>query len=153
MSDTFDKPTRSRIMASIKGKNTKPEMLIRRGLHFLGFRYRLHNSKLPGSPDLVFAKHRAVIFVNGCFWHGHDCHIFHWPKTRTDFWRTKIERNKQRDTKNLIAYEKMRWKVLIIWECSLLGKTRRKLNEVVHTTANWLLYDSQSAEIKGRCDL
>lgn len=150
MPDTFDKPTRSRIMASIKGKNTKPEMLIRKGLHFLGFRYRLHNPKLPGSPDLVFSKHLAVIFVNGCFWHGHDCHIFHWPKTRTDFWKSKIERNKQRDIKTAIAYKKMQWRVLTIWECSLVGRTRRNFNEVIHTAANWLLYDSQSAEIKGK---
>lgn len=149
MADTFDKPTRSRIMASIKGKNTKQEMLVRKGLHFLGFRYRLHNSQLPGKPDLVFAKYKAIIFVNGCFWHGHHCHIFHWPSTHPEFWRKKIETNKYRDARNIAACIQKGWKVLVIWECALKGKTRRKPEEVIQTTANWILYDSISTEITG----
>ncbi len=141
---------RSKQMASIKSKNTSLEILVRKGLHHLGFRYRIHNKILPGKPDLVFTKHHAVIFVNGCFWHGHACHIFHWPKTRTEFWREKIVTNKLRDEKNISACIYLGWKVLVIWECALKGKTHRKFNEVIYTAANWLLYDSQSAEIEGR---
>lgn len=85
MTDIVDPQTRSRMMAGIRGKNTRPEMLIRSGLHRLGYRYRLHGAKLPGKPDLVFAKRKAVIFIHGCFWHGHDCHLYRTPKSRTEF--------------------------------------------------------------------
>jgi DNA mismatch endonuclease (patch repair protein) len=124
--------------------------MIRKGLHRLGFRYRLHNRNIPGKPDLAFKKHKAVIFINGCFWHGHNCHIFHWPKTRPEFWNKKIKANILRDRKNIDACTQRGWKILVIWECALKGKTRRNLNEVIHTAANWLLYDSQSAEIEGK---
>ncbi len=102
MINMLDPVNRSKMMACIKSKNTSPELLVRRGLHRLGFRYRLHNKNLSGKPDLALPKHKAVIFVNGCFWHWHNCHIFRWPKTRTDFWRSKIEYNKFRDQKILI---------------------------------------------------
>src|SRR3546814_8720017 len=84
-------------MAAIKGSHTKPELLIRKALHAAGLRYRLHVKDLPGKPDLVFPRHRAVVFVNGCFWHRHDCHLFKWPATRQDFWREKIGRNVRSD--------------------------------------------------------
>lgn len=148
--DIVGKAKRSSMMAGIKGKNTLGEITIRKGLHALGFRYQLHRKDFPGKPDLVFPKHSAVIFVNGCFWHAHDCHLFKWPSTRIEFWKEKIGANKIRDERNIQACVAMDWKVLVIWECALKGKTRRNLNEVIHTAANWLLYDSQSAEISGK---
>lgn len=148
--DIIDSPTRSAMMARIKGKNTRAEIIVRTGLHKLGFRYQLHRKNLPGKPDLVFPKHHAVIFVNGCFWHAHDCHMFKWPSTRADFWRKKISENRWRDERNIQACISMGWKVLVIWECALRGKTRRNPNEVIHTAANWLLYDSQNAIIEGK---
>jgi DNA mismatch endonuclease, patch repair protein len=99
---------------------------------------------------MVFPRYHAVIFVNGCFWHAHGCHIFKWPSTRTGFWKEKINTNKSRDERNVRACIERGWKVLVIWECALKGKARRNLNEVIHTTANWIMYDSQSAEIGGR---
>lgn len=150
MVDLVSSEKRSDMMAGIRAKNTRAEILIRKGLHHLGFRYQLHRKDLPGKPDLVFPKHRAVIFVNGCFWHAHGCHLFKWPSTRVEFWKEKIGSNKIRDVKNIVDCTNKGWKVLVIWECALKGKTRRKLDEVIHTTANWLLYDSQNAEIEGR---
>jgi DNA mismatch endonuclease (patch repair protein) len=150
MVDVVGSLKRSEMMAGIKGKNTRSELFIRKGLHKLGFRYQLHRKDLPGKPDLVFPKHHAVIFVNGCFWHAHGCHIFKWPSTRTEFWKEKIGTNKIRDERNIQACISMGWKVLVIWECALKGKTRRQPNEVIHTAANWLLYDSQNAEIEGK---
>ncbi|MES2675506.1 MAG: very short patch repair endonuclease [Pseudomonadota bacterium] len=150
MADVVSAQKRAEMMAGIKGKNNLAELLIRRGLHGLGFRYQLHRKDLPGKPDLVFPKHHAVIFVNGCFWHAHNCHLFKWPSSRPEFWHEKISANKLRDEKNIAACIKTGWKVLIIWECSLKGKTRRQTKEVIHTAANWLLYDSQNAEIEGR---
>lgn len=100
MADTVPPDVRSRMMAGIKAKDTKPELIIRRGLHAMGFRFRLHAKGLPGKPDLVLRKYRAVIFVNGCFWHGHECVLFKWPKSRADFWREKINRNRHNDRVN-----------------------------------------------------
>lgn len=148
--DIVDKITRSAMMSGIKHKNTRNEIIIRKGLHKLGFRYQLHRKDIPGKPDLVFPKYHAVIFVNGCFWHAHGCHIFKWPSTRVEFWKEKIGVNKIRDERNVQACIAMGWKVLVIWECALKGKTRRNLNEVIHTAANWIIYDSQSAEIQGK---
>lgn len=147
--DVVDKVTRSRMMSGIRGKNTRPELLIRQGLHRLGFRYRLHYPDLPGKPDMVFPKYRAIILINGCFWHQHDCHLFKWPSTRKDFWRKKIGANRARDERNLKAYEREGWKVLVIWECAIKGKTRRPLEEIINTTANWLQFDQSDAEIEG----
>jgi DNA mismatch endonuclease (patch repair protein) len=150
MTDIVDKTTRSRMMAGIGGKNTKPELLVRKGLHKLGFRYLLHTPALPGKPDIVFPKYKAVILINGCFWHAHDCHLFKWPSTRKDFWREKILSNKKRDERNLNKYTELGWKVLIIWECAIKGKTRRPVSEVVNAAANWLQFDDHNSEIKGR---
>lgn len=150
MVDVVTNEKRSEMMAGIKGKNTRGEIMVRKELHKLGFRYQLHRKDLPGKPDLVFPKHHAVIFVNGCFWHAHGCHIFKWPSTRVEFWKEKIGANKIRDERNIQACIAMGWKVLVIWECALKGKTRRNLNEVIHTAANWIMYDSQSAVIEGK---
>src|SRR3954470_16295918 len=92
MADVVSSGVRSRMMAGIRGTNTAPEMILRRALHAEGFRYRLHDRRLPGKPDMVFPRHHAVIFAHGCFWHGHDCHLFKWPSTRPEFWQTKIRR-------------------------------------------------------------
>lgn len=117
-------------MAAIKGGNTKPEILIRRHLHSLGFRYRLHDSRLPGKPDLVFPQFHAVLFINGCFWHGHDCNLFRWPRTRPEFWRRKICRNIARDLRNEAELVASDWRVGIVWECALKGPGRQLLADL-----------------------
>ena len=106
-------------MAGIKSKNTKPELIVRKDLHSRGFRFRLHRRDLPGRPDIVMPKYRTAIFVHGCFWHGHDCRTFKWPKTREDFWRTKIEGNRSRDAAALAELTELGWHVEFIWECDL----------------------------------
>lgn len=120
MADVHDKKTRSYNMSQIKAKNTKPELLVRKFLYANGFRYSLHNKKLPGKPDIVLTKYKTVIFVHGCFWHGHkNCKYFVVPKTRTKFWLTKIAANKANDIKAVKALRKDGWKVITIWECKL----------------------------------
>lgn len=106
-------------MAAIKGANTKPEELVRKYLFSKGFRYRKNVRSLPGSPDVVLPKYKTVIFVNGCFWHMHDCKWFKWPKSNADFWREKITKNVERDARNKEALEKDGWQVLTVWECEL----------------------------------
>ena len=137
-------------MAGIRWKDTQPEIVIRRALHQRGFRYRLNVRNMPGKPDLVFPKYRAVVLVHGCFWHCHGCHLFKWPSTRQEFWRQKIESNAKRDARNRTELEADGWRVLVIWECAIKGKYRRPLTEVVETAANWLQFDSASAEIAGK---
>ena len=139
LADVHDRATRSRNMAAIRGSDTKPEMIVRKGLHVHGFRYRLHDKKLPGRPDLVLPKHRAVIFVNGCFWHGHHCELFRWPSTREEFWREKITANVERDRRNAALLTKAGWRIGVVWECSLKGKNRLSAETVVQALADWLL--------------
>ena len=133
MSDVHDKQTRSYNMSRIKGKNTKPEMLVRKFLFSNGFRYKLHDKKLSGKPDIVLPKLRTAIFVHGCFWHGHEnCRYFVVPKTRTKFLLDKIEGNKQRDLENFSAIKNEGWKVFTIFECELKGiKQERTLNKIL----------------------
>ncbi|WP_308367528.1 MULTISPECIES: very short patch repair endonuclease [unclassified Microbulbifer] len=150
MVDIVDKSTRSRMMSGIRGKDTKPEIAIRKALFREGFRYRIHYRKLPGKPDLVFPKYRAIILINGCFWHRHNCHLFKWPSTRVDFWREKINSNVARDAKNLAIYESLGWKVMTVWECAVKGRTHLSTEEIVCIIINWLQFDSKSAEIAGR---
>lgn len=119
MTDVVDAATRSRMMAGIKGKNTTPELFLRRALHTQGFRYRLGGCGLPGKPDLVFPGRRVVIFVHGCFWHCHDCKYFKWPGTNTQFWRDKLEGNAERDLRVKRELKKLGWKVLTVWECEI----------------------------------
>src|SRR5262245_45424552 len=118
-------------MSRIRGRDTKPEMLLRQGLHARGFRYRLHPRELPGRPDMVFPRRQAAILVHGCFWHGHDCPLFKMPATRPQFWRSKIAANRARDARDLTALMHEGWRVLIVWECSLKGPSRRPLDEVL----------------------
>ena len=132
MADVHSKATRSYNMSRIKGKNTKPEMLVRRFLHANGYRYRLHDKKLPGKPDIVLPKYKTVIFVHGCFWHGHkNCKYFVVPKTRTEWWLNKINGNIANDAKASKALKKEAWKIINLWECNLKGvkgeKTLQKL--------------------------
>jgi DNA mismatch endonuclease (patch repair protein) len=123
MADVHNKETRSYNMSRIKGKDTKPEMLVRRFLHARGFRYRLHVKNLPGKPDIVLPKYKTVIFVHGCFWHGHQgCKFFVVPKTRTDWWLNKINGNVENDKKAFKALDELGWKVIEVWECDLKGK-------------------------------
>lgn len=149
MADVVDPATRSRMMSGIRGKDTKPEMTIRKALHARGFRYRVHCKDLPGNPDLCLPKYRAVIFVHGCFWHGHGCHLFKWPKTRPDFWRGKIERNCEVDRAAENRLLKQGWRVAVIWECALKGRSRLSLEDVVATCADWLTSDRPRFEIRG----
>lgn len=116
--DTLTPPQRSARMALIRGKDTKPEMIVRRVLHGLGYRYRLHRRDLPGAPDLVFPARRMILFVHGCFWHGHEgCRIAHKPESRSDYWAEKFDRNKARDLRNEEALRQAGWEVLTVWEC------------------------------------
>lgn len=118
--DVHDKETRSYNMSCIKGKNTKPEEIVRKYLFSKGFRYRKNDKRLPGTPDIVLPKYKTVIFVNGCFWHGHEgCRYFVVPKTNTEFWVNKIETNKQRDIRKINDLQALGWKVIIVWECEL----------------------------------
>lgn len=125
-------------MSGIKGKDTKPEMLIRSGLHRLGYRFRLHDRNLPGRPDLVFASKRAVIEIRGCFWHGHDCHLFRWPATRELFWKEKISGNISRDQRKVSALFEQGWRVAEVWECQLKGKNRQPIERVIKRLAAFL---------------
>lgn len=129
--DTLLPNQRSKLMARIKAKNTKPEIVLRKLLHRDGFRFRLHRKDLPGRPDIVLPKYKSVIFVNGCFWHGHkDCKHFKIPKTRTDFWLNKIISNKKRDKKNIEILKKMGWNPITIWECTLPSKLPKQETEI-----------------------
>ena len=126
---------RSRCMAAIRGKDTKPEILVRKFLFSKGLRYRLNNRKLPGSPDIVLKKYKTVIFVDGCFWHGHEgCKYFRLPKSNTSFWETKITRNIERDKETTQALTALGWKVIRIWECELRNKSNREaaLNKLLN---------------------
>ena len=128
MADVHSKEIRSYNMSRIRGKNTKPEILIRKSLFSKGFRYNLHSKNLPGKPDIVLPKYKTVIFVHGCFWHGHEgCQYYVIPKTRTEFWLNKINTNIQNDMKNLISLKNMGWNVITIWECETKKKNNIKV--------------------------
>jgi DNA mismatch endonuclease (patch repair protein) len=147
--DIVDKTTRSRMMSGIRGKNTKPELLIRQGLFARGFRYRLHSSAVRGKPDIVLRKYCAVIFVHGCFWHGHHCHLFKLPSSRTPFWLEKISRNRARDQMVRGQLRASGWRQLVIWECALRGKTRLDLDVAMARVEAWLRGDVPESEIAG----
>lgn len=136
-------------MSGIRGKDTQPELAIRRGLHAKGFRFRLHAKDVPGKPDLVLPRFHAAIFVNGCFWHHHDCHLFKMPSTRPEFWSQKIERNVQRDALVRTQLAEAGWRFLVVWECALKGKTRIGIDEVIERIAAWLRGNEPSLEIGG----
>ena len=136
-------------MSRIRGKDTKPEMLLRRGLHAAGLRFRLHGAKLPGRPDMVFPKHRVVVLIHGCFWHGHDCALFKMPATRPEFWMKKISGNRERDLRTAKALRLAGWRVLTIWECSLKGPGRRPVPQVMEYCAAFIRGEAREAELAG----
>lgn len=123
--DTLSEQQRSVRMARIRGQDTAPELIVRRYLHREGFRYRLHPRDLPGRPDIVLPRFRTVVFVQGCFWHGHDCSIGHVPKSRSEFWRAKFEANRARDRRNNVLLAEMGWHIIELWECELTRKAER----------------------------
>lgn len=131
--DTVSSEVRSRMMSSIRAKDTKPELLVRRYLHRRGFRYRLHPRDLPGKPDLVLPKWKAVVLVHGCFWHGHEgCRYFRLPATRPHFWASKIRCNVERDERTKVALHHQDWRVIVVWECALRDNPEKALQELVH---------------------
>ena len=152
MPDVVDPKTRSRMMSGIRGKDTQPELVLRRALHRRGFRYRLHVTSLPGKPDMVFPKQRAIIQVHGCFWHLHNCHLFKWPSSRVAFWRSKITRNSEKDAETFYALTQAGWRILTVWECAFKGKTRRTVDEVISSAADWLTSGSGNMTLQGRND-
>lgn len=142
MADVVDKATRSRMMAGIRGKNTKPEMLIRKWLHACGFRYRLHAKDIPGNPDIVFPRYHALVVVHGCFWHGHGCRYFKKPGSNREFWEQKISANRARDIRDLAAQKDEGWRVLVVWECAVRRALREEEFDVAALVAKWLRSDS-----------
>lgn len=149
MTDIVDAATRSRMMRGIRGKNTKPELFVRRQLHAAGFRFRLHAKHLPGKPDIVLAKHRAVVFVSGCFWHGHDCRYFRLPTTRQDFWRKKIEGNQTNDLKVRKSLSEKGWRHATVWECAIRGQETKALSNLGKQLAEWIHSERDSCTIRG----
>lgn len=138
MIDIVDPITRSRMMAGVKSKNTKPELLIRSLLHRNGFRFRIHKKDLPGKPDIVLPKYKAVIFIHGCFWHGHEnCRLFKIPSTRPEFWNAKILKNKANDSTAIDLLLAENWRVCIIWECGI-RTAKKDLKHMIQLISNWL---------------
>ena len=137
-------------MASVGQRDTGPEVRLRRTLHRIGLRYRLHDRKLPGSPDLVLPRFNAVVFVHGCFWHVHEgCKFSTKPSSRKDFWRTKFEANQKRDKRNYKALLASGWRVLVVWECAIKGRKDEELEELGTKVVNWLSSDERYGEVGG----
>ena len=148
MADWMTKEQRHRCMSRIKGRGTKPEMLVRRYLHSRGYRYRVNVRRLPGTPDIVLRKYKTAIFINGCFWHGHeDCKHFVLPKSNSQFWQQKIERNKQRDIEKRIQLRLLGWHTIIIWECQLKPKQRYTTLQALEQTLNKIFLLNNSVTV------
>ena len=147
--DTVDSKTRSRMMSVIGQKNTRPEMLVRSALHRVGLRYRVNVKGLPGTPDLVFPRFGAVVFVHGCYWHFHGCYKSTVPKTNQSFWYEKFRANRNRDERKCTDLRRRGWRVLVIWECALLGKHALELDDVVIQVNSWLRGANEVKEISG----
>lgn len=139
MVDSLTPEQRSAQMSRIRGSNTKLEVLVRKGLHARGLRYRLGGAKLPGRPDILLPKYRTVVFVHGCFWHGHDCRLYRLPKTRPEFWADKIGKNRARDQRVTSELEAIGWRVLTVWECSLRGQSEAVQQRVFDQLASDIL--------------
>ncbi|WP_371928886.1 very short patch repair endonuclease (plasmid) [Methylomonas sp. HW2-6] len=138
MADVLTPEQRHLNMSRIRGRDTAPELLVRRGLHAKGLRFRLHDRKLPGRPDLVLACHRTVVFVHGCFWHAHGCSLSKIPATRPEFWQKKLETNRARDHRAIEALQTDGWRVLIIWECALRGQRRLEESDIFERAASYI---------------
>lgn len=137
-------------MSGIRSKNTKIEVVLRKALFARGLRYRKNVQTLPGKPDIVVAKWKAVIFINGCFWHMHNCKLFKMPETRRDFWEEKIQGNRTRDEKNKEKLLSLGWRIAIVWECALRGKNEQKTAEVADALLLWLSSGDEYLEIDGK---
>lgn len=148
MTDIVDTATRSRMMSGIRGRDTKPEILVRSLLHRRGFRFRLHVLELPGKPDIVLPRYHAVILVHGCFWHGHDCPFFKVPGTRREFWEQKIDSNRANDQKIRTALLMSGWRVGVVWECAMRG-AGKDMEMIAARLANWLHGEETVVEVKG----
>ena len=148
--DVHSPERRSFNMSRIRSRDTKPEMLIRRGLHARGFRFRLHDKKLPGRPDIVLPRWEAAILIHGCFWHGHHCPMFRLPATRPDFWIAKIEANRSRDGQADKALTAAGWRRLTVWECALRGPARLPATEIFDVCDGFLRGDAAAQEVRGR---
>lgn len=149
MADIVDPITRSRMMAGIRSGNTKPELTIRKGLHRLGLRYRLHSNSAAGKPDLIFARHKAAVFIHGCFWHGHDCRFFRMPATRPEFWTKKIAANQRRDAVVSAMLAQDGWRQLTVWECAIRGRKPEEVEGVIRAAAKWIKSRSARRELRG----
>lgn len=137
------------MMSGIRGKNTQPELAVRKALHALGFRYRLHPKDVPGKPDIVLPAYSAAVFVHGCFWHGHDCSLFRRPATRTEFWQAKINANRARDAVVLEKLATAGLRSLVIWECAFRGPGKIGFPETIAQAADWLRSGAGPTEIRG----
>ncbi len=136
-------------MSSIRGTNTSPELAIRKALHARGLRYRVNVRALPGTPDIVFRRLNAVIFINGCFWHSHDCSLFRKPATRQAFWEEKLRRNHERDLRVRDALCEDGWRCLTVWECSIRGPDRLKFEDLIEDIEHWLGGNQEETEFRG----
>jgi DNA mismatch endonuclease (patch repair protein) len=149
VTDVHDPATRSRNMAAVRARDTKPELMIRKALHRAGLRYRLNARDLPGRPDIVLPRYRAVVFVHGCFWHRHECDLFRWPESRTEFWREKLDANAARDVKAADALEEAGWRQAVIWECALKGRKKRDFQDTMQRLIAWIRSHEQMITIGG----
>ncbi len=136
-------------MAAVRSRDTKPEMMIRKALHASGLRFRLNVRDLPGKPDIVLPRHRAVVFVHGCFWHRHECDLFRWPESRPEFWRDKLNTNAARDMTSAEALGKAGWRQAVIWECALKGRKKRDFQDTMQRLIAWIRSDEQAITIRG----
>ncbi len=136
-------------MAAVRASNTRPELIIRKALHAAGLRYRLNVRTLPGKPDIVLPRYRAVVFVHGCFWHRHKCDLFRWPESRTEFWRNKLDRNAARDQLTAEALDKAGWRQAVIWECALKGKGKRDFQDTMQCLIAWIRSAEKTITIRG----
>ena len=137
------------MMSGIKGRDTKIELLVRKALHARGLRYRLHNRSLPGRPDMAFASRKTVVFVNGCFWHGHDCPLFRLPASNTEFWRLKIGVNRERDLRSQAALTTLGWRSAVVWECAMRGEAAIDFPVLVNLLEDWIRSDQSDREFRG----
>jgi len=149
VTDVHDPATRSRNMAAVRARDTKPELMIRKALHAAGLRYRLNVRDLPGKPDIVLPRYRAVVFVHGCFWHRHECDLFRWPESRTEFWREKLDANAARDLKAADALEEAEWRQAVVWECALKGRKKHDFQDTMQRLIAWIRSDEQAITIGG----
>ena len=149
--DIFTQEKRSEIMSAVKGKDTKPEVMLRKALFSKGLRYSFHTKSIEGKPDIYLKKYNAVIFFHGCFWHGHNCKAGASPKTRTEFWKSKVESNKDRDSRIINSLKDKGFRVMIVLGCSLKGKGKSRFECVVNKIIEWLISDNGTNEISNSC--